>query len=178
MMNKHLIKLKKLALVILLMIVTAAGSRAQSVGPAIINATGNTFAHEGMIYEWSIGELALVETMINTSGSITNGLLQPVIPTQIITDGFLVVPNNILTDNGDKKNDVWFIKDLDRFPDNEVKVFDRAGRVVFNAKNYQNDWAGTHSGIRLPEDTYYYIITLKKDGKNGLVKGFITILYD
>ena len=177
-MNKQFIKSKKLAFLLLLMLLTAAGSRAQSIGPAIFNATGNTFAQDDMIYEWSIGELALVETMINASGSITNGLLQPVLPTQIITDGFLLSPNNILTANGDGKNDAWVIKDLDRFPDNEVRVFDRAGRLVFNAKNYQNDWTGNLSGFPLSEDTYYYIITLRKDGKEEVVKGFISIIND
>ena len=175
-MDKQFIKSKKLVLVILLLIVTAVGSRAQSIGPAIVNASGNTFAQGDMIYEWSIGELALVETMINASGSITNGLLQPVIPTQIITDGFLVFPTNILTPNGDGKNDTWFIKDLERFPDNEVRVFDRAGRLVFNAKNYQNNWAGNLAGAPLAEDTYYYMIRLNKDGQNSVVKGFISII--
>ena len=176
MINKRFIKSQKLMFLLLLMLLTAAGSRAQSIGPAIFNATGNSFAQDDMIYEWSIGELALVETMINAKGSITNGLLQPVLPTQIITNGFLLFPNNILTANGDGKNDAWFIKDLDRFPDNEVRVFDRAGRLVFTAKNYQNDWTGNLSGFPLNEDTYYYVITLKKDGKDGVVKGFISII--
>lgn len=175
-MDKQFIKSKKHLLFILLIIFTAAGSRAQSIGPAIVNASGNTFAQDDMIYEWSIGELALVETMINGSGSITNGLLQPVLPTQIITDGFLLFPNNILTANGDGKNDTWVIKDLERFPDNEVTVFDRAGRVVFTAKNYQNDWTGNLTGLPLAEDTYYYIIKLKKGGQDGLIKGFISII--
>jgi gliding motility-associated-like protein len=175
-MDKQSIKSIKLALVILLVTLTAAGSRAQSIGPAIFNATGNTFAKDDMIYEWSIGELALVETMINASGTITNGLLQPVIPTQIFTDGFVVFPTNILTPNGDGKNDTWVIKDLDRFPDNEVTLFDRAGRIVFTAKNYQNNWSGNLAGSPLAEDTYYYMIRLKKDGQNSLVKGFISII--
>ena len=177
-MYKQLLKSKRLIVVFLLIIVTAAGSRAQSIGPAIVNAAGNTYAQGDMIYEWSLGELALVETMINASGSITNGLLQPVLPTQIITEGFPLFPNNILTHNGDGRNDVWFIKDLDRFPINEVMVFDRAGKVVFNSKNYQNDWTGTVAGAPLVEDTYFYIITLEKDGMKGIVRGFISIIND
>jgi len=40
-MSKAFIKSKKLILVILLILISAAGSRAQSIGPAIFNATGN-----------------------------------------------------------------------------------------------------------------------------------------
>lgn len=151
-------------------------SRAQDIGPATVNAAGNTYTQNDIIYEWSIGEIALVETMISSKGSITNGLLQPVLSGQITTERLFIVPANILTANGDGKNDTWVIKDLDKYPDNEVTVFDRAGRIVFIAKNYQNDWTGTLSGHPLAEDAYYYIIKIKKAGKEDLTKGFITIL--
>ena len=175
-MNKQFIKSGKHIFFILLGVFIATVSQAQSIYSAIVNTSGNTFAKDGIFYEWSIGEVVIIETMINGSVSITNGLLQPVIPYQIITDGFLLTPNNILTANGDGKNDVWVIKDIEKYPDNEVTVFDRAGRVVFTAKNYQNDWRGYLSGFPLSEDTYYYIIKLKKGTQNGLLKGFITII--
>lgn len=120
--------------------------------------------------------MALVETMINSKVTVTNGLLQPVVNSQVITAGFVVNASNVLTPNGDGKNDTWVVKDLDRYPDNEVTVFDRAGRIVFQTKNYQNDWAGKLGGTVLSEDTYYYIIRIKKDGQVGNIKGFITIL--
>ncbi len=163
-------------LLILLILSTAEISLAQNIEPAIINTTGGAYTQGGITYEWSVGELALVETMINSKASITNGLLQPLLPSQTLTDGFLIFPNNILTANGDGKNDTWIIKDIEKYPDNEVTVFDRAGRIVFQSKNYQNTWTGDLSGQPLAEDTYYYIIKLKKGGQNGLLKGFITIL--
>ena len=159
-----------------LILFAANSSRAQSIGAAIVNSTGSTNTQNDIIFEWSVGEMALVETMTAGKGSITNGLLQPVPSAQIITNGFTILPNNILTANADGKNDTWVIKYLERYPDNEVTVIDRAGRVVFKAKNYQNNWTGDLSGSPLAEDTYYYIIKLKKDGQDGLIKGFITIL--
>lgn len=163
-------------LFILLIICTGESSLAQNIGPAIVNTMGNTYTQAGITHEWSVGELALVETMINSEGSITNGLLQPILLSIVIASVPPILPTNILTANGDGKNDYWIIKDIEKYPDNEVTVFDRAGRIIFRAKNYQNNWTGNLSGLPLTEDTYYYIIKFKKDGKYELVKGFITIL--
>lgn len=152
-------------------------SSAQQKVQAVINATGNTYTQNtGIIFEWSVGEIAVVETMISSQAIITNGILQPVIPSQFITEGFTVLATNILSPNGDGVNDTWIVKDIERYPDNEVTVFDRSGRILFQTKNYQNDWKGNFLGIALVESTYFYTIKLKKDGKIGLIKGFITIL--
>lgn len=152
-------------------------SSGQDKVQAVINATGNTYTqNNGIIFEWSVGELAVVETMIVKQVVITNGLLQPVLPSQFITEGFTVLATNILSPNGDGKNDTWVVKDIERYPDNEVTVFDRSGQVVFQTKNYKNNWTGHLSGTQLVEGTYYYIIKLNKGGKTGLIKGYITVL--
>lgn len=69
-------------------------------------------------------------------------------------------PVNVLTPNGDGKNDRWVVWNINTFPDNEVRVLDRSGRVVFMQKNYMNDWEGTYNGNPLPEGAYLYIIKL------------------
>jgi len=69
-------------------------------------------------------------------------------------------PVNVLTPNGDGKNDRWVVWNINAFPNNEVRVMDRAGRVVFTQKNYMNDWEGTWNGSPLPEGAYLYIIKL------------------
>lgn len=167
----------KQLLILLFVLFVVGKSLAQSNNQAVINATGGTYTQNtGIIFEWSVGELAVVETMTNSRAIVTNGLLQPVLPHQFITEGFSVVATNILSPNGDGKNDTWVINDIERYPDNEVTVFDRSGRVVFQTKNYQNDWTGRFSGIPLAEGTYFYAIRLKKGGKIGQLKGFITII--
>lgn len=69
-------------------------------------------------------------------------------------------PVNVITPNGDGKNDRWVIWNISTFPGNEVRVMDRAGRVVFMQKNYMNDWEGTYNGKPLSEGAYLYIIKL------------------
>ncbi|SCB75996.1 gliding motility-associated C-terminal domain-containing protein [Chitinophaga costaii] len=86
-----------------------------------------------------------------------------------------ITATNFLSPNGDGRNDKWIVRNLDYYPDNEVTIFDRAGRVVYYSKNYKNDWGGTANGQPLAEGTYYYVIVVA-----GLppVKGFITIVRD
>jgi membrane-bound inhibitor of C-type lysozyme len=48
-------------LVILLILLGVQHGRAQTVTPAIVNSTGNTYAQSDITYEWSVGEMALVE---------------------------------------------------------------------------------------------------------------------
>ncbi|MBV8255897.1 MAG: cadherin domain-containing protein [Chitinophaga sp.] len=84
-----------------------------------------------------------------------------------------VEATNLVTPNGDGINDRWMVKNISRYPNNEVRIFDRAGRLVYNRKGYANEWDGTLNGHRLAEGTYYYLLDL---GNGQVVKGFITLI--
>ncbi len=95
--------------------------------------------------------------------------------TIVVKDNYdLVVAGNLLSPNGDGLNDVWKIENIDLYPNNEVKVFDKSGRIIFSKQGYNNDWDGRIAGSSLNEDTYFYLI----DFGPGLPKkkGFITML--
>lgn len=155
----------------------ASTSRAQGISQSTINSTGSSYLKNGITYEWNVGELSVIETLSSSTLSITNGLLQPSLYVEFKNAEFSVNPSNILSANSDGVNDSWVIQDIANYPDNEVIVFDRSGRVVFRTKNYQNDWKGTLNGIQLSENTYYYIIKLKKGDQVSVKKGFITIIH-
>ena len=91
-----------------------------------------------------------------------------------IIEDFKVDATNILTPNGDGKNDKWVIRNIDSYPDNELKIFDRSGRIVYSQRNYNNTWDGTANGHPLAEGTYYYYLSISSGAKTA--KGFITIL--
>jgi gliding motility-associated-like protein len=80
----------------------------------------------------------------------------------------------MMTPYGDGVNDVWTIENLDSYPNNKVSIYDRTGRLIYSKTNYTNDWNGQLNGSEIPEDTYYYIISI--DGGKGEKKGFITIV--
>lgn len=95
---------------------------------------------------------------------------------EVKEDYSVLLANNILTPNGDGVNDVWIVNNIDLYPDNEVVIFDRAGRVVYRQFDYKNTWDGTINGLALPEDTYYFALYVNS-GK-GKLTGFISIVRD
>ncbi|MCG8902067.1 T9SS type B sorting domain-containing protein [Tenacibaculum finnmarkense] len=80
--------------------------------------------------------------------------------------------------NGDANNDTWVIQNIDRYPNNTVKVFNRWGKKVYYKKGYQNTWdaTATDTGTKLPVGSYIYIINLNEAGIKP-VQGMIYINY-
>ena len=62
-----------------------------------------------------------------------------------------------------KINDNWEIIPIERFPNNEVWIYSRAGNLLLNKKQYNNDWNGYYEGNPAPESSYLYMIDLNGD---------------
>jgi gliding motility-associated-like protein len=109
---------------------------------------------------------------------VTNnmGLSTTVYVTVNVVEDYNITPNNIITPNGDGVNDKWVIGNLSAYPNNQVSIFDKAGRLVYQESNYQNGWDGTLNGLPLYENTYYFVITFEPGVKPK--KGFITLVRD
>jgi len=78
-----------------------------------------------------------------------------------------------ITPNGDGKNDLFVIKDINKFPSNRLLVYNRWETEVYSAKAYDNSWDGTTNGKALPDGTYYYLLYLFDEDEP--IKGFIYI---
>ncbi|RWU11021.1 MBG domain-containing protein [Pedobacter chitinilyticus] len=116
-------------------------------------------------------------TTYTVTATNANGCSQSATITIEVREDFeLISGTNILTPNGDGKNDYLVIRNIDMYPNNEIKIFDVAGRIVYSKKSYDNNWDGTFSGSPLAKGTYYYII----DFGNGKAKrkGFVSIVRD
>jgi gliding motility-associated-like protein len=84
-----------------------------------------------------------------------------------------IIVSNLLSPNGDGKNDFWIIHDPVDIAGCDVLVYNRWGQQVFSSKNYNNDWDGTFNGEPLPDGSYYYVIQCDGSVKE---KGALTIL--
>ncbi len=88
----------------------------------------------------------------------------------------LVVPD-IFSPNNDGVNDRLLIKNIDKYPNNSIKIFNRWGNKVWEAGPYLNNWDGTNQfgvtvgGNELPVGTYFYILELG-DGSDAY-KGYV-----
>lgn len=79
----------------------------------------------------------------------------------------------LFTPNNDGFNDTWNIQGMKKYPEAEVKVFTRSGKLVFEQTGYASDWDGSYKGMLLPKGDYYYYLDLK-DGSEVL-QGVVTI---
>jgi gliding motility-associated-like protein len=78
------------------------------------------------------------------------------------------------TPNGDGNNDFFYIGNIQKFPDNLLKVYNRYGQVIYTSAQYKNDWDGSYQGNKIPTGTYFYIFDTGTD--RGRYKGTVTIL--
>jgi len=74
--------------------------------------------------------------------------------------------------NRDDINDYFKIDGLENYPENELKVYNRVGKLLFQEQGYNNDWGGEVDGEILPNGTYFYILS---DGKGNQYSGFLQI---
>jgi gliding motility-associated-like protein len=83
---------------------------------------------------------------------------------------------NTITPNGDGRNDTWKIDEAAAYPDIEIEIFDRWGKLFWKStRGYTVEWNGKNmSGRDLPMDSYYYVINLH-DGSDRIT-GTITIM--
>lgn len=65
---------------------------------------------------------------------------------------------NVISPNGDGKNDVLDYSDLQIKKEVKISIFDRYGSKVFTAENNIFLWDGKINGRPLPSGTYWYII--------------------
>ena len=84
--------------------------------------------------------------------------------------------------NGDGNNDQWYIRSIENYPNNFIRVFDRWGLLVYTCKNYNNNtviWDGrANTGIQssnlVDQGTYFY--TLDLGNKTKSVSGYVVIV--
>jgi gliding motility-associated-like protein len=87
---------------------------------------------------------------------------------RIIDTPFL--PNVINPESGISENARLKIPFLQDYPNNNVTIFNRWGRKVYDKDNYDNSWAGEN----LPAGTYFYVVSAPE--LSPTLKGTITLL--
>ena len=99
-----------------------------------------------------------------------------VLNSSVLVSEYSLIPDGFFTPNGDGKNEIWKIKYLGYYRDDDVtiSVFDRNGKELLRknarncyitADNYGEVWDGTFKGKLLPSDDYWYVISIGKLGE-------------
>jgi gliding motility-associated-like protein len=93
--------------------------------------------------------------------------------------------NQMVTPNGDGRNDFLFIRGIRKVPNNSLKIYNRWGVSVYEGKNYNNqnnvfDGRSKNSSTvtasdYLPAGIYFYIFEYQKDQERITNNGYLYI---
>ncbi len=98
---------------------------------------------------------------------------------EVINEPFGLIPQ-LISPNGDGKNETFEIKGIQQFTDSELQIFNRWGNKVYSMKNYDNSFDGTANyksvNGKLPTGTYFYILSLG-GAENKTYNGYFQLAY-
>ena len=104
--------------------------------------------------------------------TVSNGPCPSTSDTLIITVGGLLIPE-VITPNGDGKNDYFEIFAFKNIGGIKLEVFNRWGNRVFYSENYQGNFEGKNNdGIELADDSYFYQIIIQNE---RTFKGYLLV---
>ena len=88
----------------------------------------------------------------------------------------------IFTPNGDGKNDGFVIKNIENYPNNKLKIFNRWGNLVYQKDGYLNEFDGyANAGNALGKDKLpagtYFVILEYGDNKTETYNGYLLLQY-
>ena len=88
-------------------------------------------------------------------------------------DAMVDIPG-FFTPDGDGSNDTFFPRNREFFPNIEVIIYDRYGRVVA-ILNQVTEWDGNYEGSALPTGDYWYVVNANDSAKQQYVGHFTLI---
>lgn len=140
------------------------------------DSTQNLWVDEGGIVD-AAAKTITTPVQVDGFGIFTLGKIKE----KFLNPGDVVIYNGVSPD-GDGMNDYLIIDNIEHFPENNVILYNRWGRKVYETKNYNsknNVFVGVAegngivgSGEKLPAGTYYYVVEYlyDRDGQNQWIK--------
>ncbi len=114
--------------------------------------------------------LTITNTVVVTSRDVETIDNNTATDTNVINPFFIP---NVITPNGDGKNDTFEIRGITRFLSTNLVIFNRYGDHIFESKDYQNDW----DAAGLPNGTYYFVLQTKDaEGRTNEFKNWIQVI--
>jgi len=111
------------------------------------------------------------EYQVSLIATTNHGCIDTAWQTITIIDDILQFAN-VFTPNGDGVNDLFIVKNIEKYPESELKLFNRWGVEVFTYVGYKNDW----DGHGVPDGTYFYMLTYQFKGEQKVYKGSVTVM--
>jgi len=88
-----------------------------------------------------------------------------------------VVTYNVISPNGDGKNDFFVIENIEHYPNSEFDLSNRYGKSILTTIGYQNNFSGILNGRELPAGVYFWSLNLNEPrAPQQLIKGYLQIM--
>jgi len=166
------------------------------IGYQFISATTSLGNYDEISFLWSLpnllpsqSETVTITAQVISSNDLLNiASLNSVFQTdrddtnnedsaEVTVDNCLQIPDGFSPGN-DNINDTFIIPCIEDYPENNLKIYNRYGSLVYQSDNYTNNWDGIPNqgplkqNKLLPVGTYYYVLTI-----NTMEKPFVGYVY-
>ena len=79
------------------------------------------------------------------------------------------------TPNNDGYHDTWNITSLSDYPEAQIFIFDRFGKLIKNISPSGIGWDGTYRGVNMPSDDYWFRVEYTFDDTPLVFKSHFTL---
>ncbi|QSB26677.1 T9SS type B sorting domain-containing protein [Flavobacterium sp. CLA17] len=127
-------------------------------------------------YEYSVDGFNFQDsnTFYNIPGGLQTAYIREKNGCEGTTQNFVIlVFPAFFTPNNDTYNDVWEVTGIENYPQAQVTIFDRYGKLLIELKPSKMFWDGTFNKIPLPSSDYWY--ALKIDNTKPVLRGHFTL---
>lgn len=103
-----------------------------------------------------------------------------------VSEAQLPVIKTGISPNGDGKNDYLIIHNIELYPENTLKIYNRWGNLIFKKSGYGQDnvfFNGKSSGNRtlgqnenIPAATYFYLFDYQQGNETKMLSGYLYVL--
>ena len=82
---------------------------------------------------------------------------------------FPLVIKNVFTPNGDGFNEMFEIDNINYYPNNELTIANRWGKIVYQHTDYKNNWSASEQA----DGIYFYVLKIKGKAES---KGWVQVI--
>ena len=142
---------------------------------------------EFLTYEWDFGDgniaqgISVIHSYSGEDSFLVTLTMTNIFGCSVVSSQSIEVQNevpvrmaNVITPNGDGKNDFLYVEHIERYPNNSLSVYNSSGQLIYFKNGYNNDWFGVVNGKSIP--TGSYLCVLKLDGFQKEIRQIVNVL--
>ncbi|MFH7000387.1 T9SS type B sorting domain-containing protein [Flavobacterium sp. FlaQc-57] len=127
-------------------------------------------------YEYSVDGLTFQDSNVfyNVPAGLRTAFVQEKNGCGGTTLNFVVIVfPDFFTPNNDSFNDLWEVTGMENYPQAQITIFDRYGKLVAQLNSSKMSWDGTFNKTPLPASDYWY--AMKIDNNHPILRGHFSL---